>query len=273
MQYLLPGMRHIFCAFVFSRIPLDIITPSEISFWSISVLCPWSFYAERLSTHVIVIWPQAVWRNHSKSNRLCSRNVSRNVSNDLMRASFLTALRSSRGSSQRIWAYSCISFPCAKHSESYVITGLLIVLSYSFTDIWSHITLDTFSSSFQVPVTILGSENCQSILFQNLLSASQAFQGVWLNTVNWGCKAAAVILPDYCTPHKQPFMSLCPDKAQGYKVKVQSENNSASHFSSQPVMMTGWLVSGIVYASNPRSPPSPVIIELRYCDVTVGRPA
>ena len=28
------------------------------------------------------------------------------------------------------------------------------------------------------PVSILGSENCQSILFQNLLSASQAFQGL-----------------------------------------------------------------------------------------------
>ncbi len=42
-------------------------------------------------------------------------------------------------------------------------------------------------------VTILGSENCQSISFQNLLSASQAFQGLYR-----GCKAAAVILPD---PH------------------------------------------------------------------------
>ena len=98
-------------------------------------------------------------------------------------------------------------------------------------------------------VTILGSENCQSISLQNLLSASQAFQGLWLNTVNWGCKAAAVILPDYCTPHNLPFVSLCPDKAHGYKVKVQSENISASHFSSQPVMMTGWLVSGIVYVA------------------------
>ena len=96
-------------------------------------------------------------------------------------------------------------------------------------------------------VTILGSENCQSISLQNLLSASQVFQGLWLITVNWGCKAAAVILPDNCTPYNLPFMSLCPDKAQGYKVKVQSENISASHFSSQPVMMTGWLVSGIVY--------------------------
>ena len=98
------------------------------------------------------------------------------------------------------------------------------------------------------PVTILGSEHCQSISLQNLLSTSQVFQGLWLNTVNWGCKAAAVILPDYCSPHNLPFMSLCPDIAQGYKVKVQSENISASHFSSQPVMMTGWLVSGIVYA-------------------------
>ena len=89
------------------------------------------------------------------------------------------------------------------------------------------------------PVTILGSENCQSILFQNLLNASEAFQGLWLNTVNWGCKAAAVILPDYCTPQNLPFMSLCPDKAQGYNDKIQSDNISASHFSSQPVMMTG----------------------------------
>ena len=87
--------------------------------------------------------------------------------------------------------------------------------------------------------TILGSENCQSISLQNLLSASQAFQGLSFNTVNRGCKAAAVILPGYCTPRSLPFMSLCPDKAHGYKVKVQSENISASHFSSQPVMMTG----------------------------------
>ena len=36
-------------------------------------------------------------------------------------------------------------------------------------------------------------------------------------------------------------ISMLPsgDKAQGYKVKVQSENISASHFSSQSVMMTG----------------------------------
>ena len=60
-----------------------------------------------------------------------------------------------------------------------------------------------------------------------------------VNTVNRGCKTAAVILPGYCTPHSLPFMSLCPDKAHGYKVKVQSENISASHSSSQPVMMTG----------------------------------
>ena len=71
------------------------------------------------------------------------------------------------------------------------------------------------------------------------------------NTVNWGWKAAAVILPDYCTPHNLPFMSLWLEKAHSYKVKVQSENISASHFSSQPVMMTGWLVSWIIYA--PRS--------------------
>ena len=96
-----------------------------------------------------------------------------------------------------------------------------------------------------IAVTTLGSENCQSISLQNLLSASQAFQGLWLNTVNWGCKAAAVILPDYCTPHNLPFMSLCPDKAHGYKVKVQSEKMSASHLISQPVMMTSWLVSGL----------------------------
>ena len=96
-------------------------------------------------------------------------------------------------------------------------------------------------------VTVLGSENCQSISLQNLLSASQGFQGLRLNTVNWGIKATAVILSDYCSPHNMPFMSLCPDKAQGYKVKVQSENISASHYSSQPIMMTSWLVSGIVY--------------------------
>ena len=68
-------------------------------------------------------------------------------------------------------------------------------------------------------VTILGSENCQSISLQNLLSASQPFPGLWLNTVSSGCKAAAIILPHYCTPHNLSFMSLWPDKAQGYKVR------------------------------------------------------
>ena len=42
-------------------------------------------------------------------------------------------------------------------------------------------------------------------------------------------------------------MSLWPANIHGYKVKVQSEAISASHLSSQPVMVTGWLVSGIVY--------------------------
>ena len=91
-------------------------------------------------------------------------------------------------------------------------------------------------------------------LFQDLKTSSQfrfrtaqcqsGFQDLWLYCQP---KAAAVILLDYCTPHNLPFMSLCPVKAQGYKVKVQSYNISASHFSSQPVMMTGWLVFGIVY--------------------------
>ncbi len=47
------------------------------------------------------------------------------------------------------------------------------------------------------------------------------------------------LTPDYCTSHNLPFMSICPDKALGYKAKVKSESISASHFLSQPVMMTG----------------------------------
>ena len=39
-------------------------------------------------------------------------------------------------------------------------------------------------------------------------------------------------------------------KLESEWVKVQSEKISASHLSSQPVMMTGWLVSGIVYAAD-----------------------
>ena len=67
--------------------------------------------------------------------------------------------------------------------------------------------------------------------------------------VDRGSMGSAVSLPDYCTPHNLPFMSLRPDKAQGYKVKVQSENISASHFPYQLVMMTGlwwWGVLGAI---------------------------
>ena len=99
-----------------------------------------------------------------------------------------------------------------------------------------------YSRIWKLPVNFVSAPvQCQS-----------ASHGLWLYTVNWGSKAAAVILPGYCTPHNLPFMLLkiilWPDKKQGCKVKVQAEKISASHLSSQPVMMTGWLVSGIVYA-------------------------
>ena len=55
-------------------------------------------------------------------------------------------------------------------------------------------------------VTILGSENCRSISVQNLLSASEASQGLWLYTVNRGSKATAVILPDYWPDKKNTVL-------------------------------------------------------------------
>ena len=75
-----------------------------------------------------------------------------------------------------------------------------------------------------------------------------AFQALWFNTVNRDSKAAAVILPDCYTPHNLLLMSLCSDNTQGYKVKVQSENISASHLSPQTVMLTGlWNSLDVTY--------------------------
>ena len=78
-----------------------------------------------------------------------------------------------------------------------------------------------------------------------------SFHALWLNTVKWDSKAGAIILPDYCTPIACHSCHYGQQNIHGYKVKVQSEAISASHLSSQPVMMTGWLVSGIVYGTTP----------------------
>ena len=77
----------------------------------------------------------------------------------------------------------------------------------------------------QVPGTILGSENCQSILFQSLLSASHLFMLCDLTLSNETVRQ----VQSFCqitAPHNMPFMSLWPAKhtwfLKGYKVKVQS---------------------------------------------------
>ena len=88
--------------------------------------------------------------------------------------------------------------------------------------------------------TILGSENCQSISFQNLLSASHLFMCCDITlSIETVLKAAAINLPDYCTPITYQWCHYGQINIQGYKVKVPSEKMSASHLSSQPVMMTG----------------------------------
>ena len=60
------------------------------------------------------------------------------------------------------------------------------------------------------------------------------------------------------------------------KVKVQSDNISASHFSSQPVMMTDWRVSGIDYAERRRkahgvSAPKTIVV-VDFTNATVVGP-
>ena len=68
---------------------------------------------------------------------------------------------------------------------------------------------DYYGSGWVGPVTILGTKNCQSILFQSLLGASHLF--MLCDTV----KRDSKVLPDYCTPHNLPFISLWPAKHTG----------------------------------------------------------
>ena len=143
-----------------------------------------------------------------------------------------------------------VRFDASLTQVAWTLTLRWRVLIGQYQETWPYYTRkpDTRANrdtGIQPAVTIKGSENGQSISFQNLLGASHLFMLCDLTlSIETVRQSSVIILPDYCTPLSCHYGQK---NIQGYKIKVQPENISASHLSSQPVMMTGWLVSGIVY--------------------------